>query len=74
MTQINNRTFDEIAIGDSAELTRTATLQDIALFAAASGDINPSHMDAEFAAGERFGQVVVHGMWTASLISALLCQ
>lgn len=72
MTQINNRTFDEIAIGDSAELTRTATLQDIALFAAASGDINPSHMDAEFAAGERFGQVVVHGMWTASLISALL--
>ncbi|PJK12429.1 enoyl-CoA hydratase [Lysobacteraceae bacterium NML120232] len=72
MNQIKNCTFDELAIGQSATLTRTATLQDIALFAAASGDINPSHMDAEFAAGERFGQVVVHGMWTASLISALL--
>ncbi|RMH90960.1 bifunctional enoyl-CoA hydratase/phosphate acetyltransferase [Lysobacter pythonis] len=72
MNQISNRTFDEIQIGDSATLIRTATLQDIALFAATSGDINPAHMDADFAAGERFGQVVVHGMWTASLISALL--
>ena len=72
MNRIRNRTFDEIAIGDHASLTRTATLQDIALFAAASGDVNPAHMDDAFAAGGRFGQVVVHGMWTASLISALL--
>lgn len=72
MDQIRNRTYDDIAIGDSATLTRTATLKDIALFAAASGDVNPAHMDEGFAAGERFGQVVVHGMWTASLISALL--
>ncbi len=72
MPQIRNRTFDEIAIGDHATLTRTATRKDIALFAAASGDLNPSHMDDAFAAGERFGHVVVHGMWTASLISALL--
>ena len=72
MDQIRNRTFDEIAVGDSATLTRTATLKDIALFAAASGDVNPAHMDDDFAAGQRFGHVVVHGMWTASLISALL--
>ncbi len=72
MNHIRNRTYDEIGIGDSASLTRIATHQDIALFAATSGDINPAHMDADFAAGERFGQVVLHGMWTASLISALL--
>lgn len=72
MKPITNRTYAEIAPGDSASLTRTATLHDIMLFAAASGDINPAHMDAEFAAGEPFGKVVVHGMWTASLISALL--
>lgn len=72
MDQIRNRTFDEIAVGDSATLTRTATLKDIALFAAASGDVHPAHMDDDFAAGQRFGHLVVHGMWTASLISALL--
>ena len=72
MEQIRNRTYDDIAIGDSAELTRVATMQDIELFAAASGDVNPAHMDEDFAAHSRFGQVVVHGMWTASLISALL--
>lgn len=72
MSQISNRTFDEIAIGDSATLTRTATVQDIALFAATSGDVNPAHMDDDFAAGERFGKVILHGMWTASLVSALL--
>ncbi|MDO5609395.1 MAG: bifunctional enoyl-CoA hydratase/phosphate acetyltransferase [Pseudomonadota bacterium] len=72
MNQIRNQIYSEIAIGDSATLTRTASLQDIALFAATSGDVNPAHMDEEFAAGSRFGQVIVHGMWTASLISALL--
>lgn len=72
MNRISNRVYDEMAVGDNASLTRTVTLHDIAMFAATSGDINPSHMDAEFAAGERFGHVIVHGMWTASLISALL--
>ena len=69
---LRNRTFDEIAIGDRASLTRTASTQDIALFAAVSGDMNPAHMDPHFAASDRFGHVVVHGMWTAALVSAVL--
>jgi phosphate acetyltransferase/phosphate butyryltransferase len=67
-----NRSFDEIAIGDQASLQRTLTAADIQLFAALSGDVNPTHLDAEFAAATPFRDVVAHGMWAASLISAVL--
>jgi len=69
---LHNRTFDELAIGEAASLVRTAGLDDIELFAAMSGDVNPAHVDAAFAAHDMFGHVVVQGMWTAGLISALL--
>jgi phosphate butyryltransferase len=46
---IENRTFDEIAIGDTASLSRTLTQRDIQLFALVSGDVNPAHLDPEFA-------------------------
>jgi phosphate acetyltransferase/phosphate butyryltransferase len=70
--QICNRTFDEIAVGDSASLQRTLTLDDIATFAVMSGDANPSHVDADFARSTPFHQVVAHGMWSAALLSNLL--
>jgi acyl dehydratase len=69
---LRNRSFDEIAIGDQASLQRTLTTADIQLFAALSGDANPTHLDAEFAASTPFRDVVAHGMWAASLISAVL--
>ena len=69
---LHNRTFDELTLGESASLVRTAGLDDIQLFAAMSGDVNPAHVDAAFAAHDMFGHVVVQGMWTAGLISALL--
>ncbi|MFM0649605.1 bifunctional enoyl-CoA hydratase/phosphate acetyltransferase [Paraburkholderia bryophila] len=69
---LHNRTFAELAIGESASLVRTAGLDDIQLFAAMSGDVNPAHVDAAFASHDMFGHVVVQGMWTAGLISALL--
>ncbi|MGC8806206.1 MAG: bifunctional enoyl-CoA hydratase/phosphate acetyltransferase [Thiomonas sp.] len=67
-----NRTFDEIAVGDSASLQRTLTLNDIATFAVMSGDANPSHVDADFARSTPFHQVVAHGMWSGALLSNLL--
>lgn len=67
-----NRTFDELAIGDTASLVRMVTDDDIQLFAAMSGDVNPTHLDAAYAASNMFGHVVVHGMWTGGLISSLL--
>ncbi|MDN4591804.1 enoyl-CoA hydratase [Xenophilus aerolatus] len=69
---IRNRTFDEIAVGDSASIQRTLTAQDIQLFAVLSGDVNPQHLDAEFAASTRFHGVIAHGMWGGALISAVL--
>ena len=44
----------------------------INLYARASGDFNPIHVDAEYARRSRFGQRVAHGMFTGGLISAVL--
>jgi phosphate acetyltransferase len=69
---LENRTYDQIRVGDTACLERTVTENDIELFALVSGDVNPAHLDAEFAATDIFGKPVAHGMWTASLVSAVL--
>ncbi|HJV83445.1 bifunctional enoyl-CoA hydratase/phosphate acetyltransferase [Noviherbaspirillum sp.] len=70
--QIENTTYDELTIGQSARLVRTLTLADIQAFAAVSGDYNPTHVDAEYAVQTLFHGVVAHGMWGATLISSLL--
>lgn len=72
METIENRTFDEINPGDSATLVRTLTEQDIKLFAVMSGDINPAHVDPDYALNSRFREVIGHGMWSGALISTVL--
>jgi len=72
MDMIENRTFDEIQIGESANLMRTLTREDIDLFTVMSGDINPTHVDEEYAHSDMFHKIIAHGMWGASLISAVL--
>ncbi|MFA5956757.1 MaoC/PaaZ C-terminal domain-containing protein [Hyphomicrobium sp.] len=72
MDLMTNRTFDELQVGDSASLERTLTHRDIELFAAVSGDVNPAHVDPEFAKTDIFHGVVVHGMLGAALISTVL--
>ena len=72
MQFIENKTFDELKVGDSAEIKRTLRKQDIELFAVMSGDINPAHVDAEFAKSDTFHKVIAHGMWGGALISAVL--
>lgn len=69
---LKNRTFDELQPGDTASLVRPVVRDDIDLFAAVSGDTNPAHLDAAFAATGMFGHVVAHGMWTGALVSAVL--
>ena len=69
---IENVTFEEIQIGQQASLSRRLTMSDIELFATVSGDINPAHLDEEYAADSRFHKVIGHGMWSGSLISAVL--
>ncbi|OGT59481.1 MAG: enoyl-CoA hydratase [Gammaproteobacteria bacterium RIFCSPHIGHO2_12_FULL_43_28] len=72
MDELENRTFDEIAVGDTASLTRTLTENDIKIFAIMSGDINPAHVDTEYAQSEMFKKVIGHGMWGGALISTVL--
>ncbi len=72
MQYIENKTFDEISIGDSAQLVRTLRQQDIELFAVMSGDVNPAHVDVEYAKADIFHEVIAHGMWGGALISAVL--
>jgi phosphate acetyltransferase len=69
---IENRTFDEILPGETAALTRTLSREDIELFAVMSGDVNPAHVDEEYAHSDIFHKIIAHGMWGASLISTLL--
>ena len=72
MGLLENRTFDEIALGDRAAITRILRREDIQMFAAVSGDVNPAHLDDEYAATDIFHHIVGHGMWGGALISALL--
>jgi phosphate acetyltransferase/phosphate butyryltransferase len=72
MDMIENRTFDEIKVGDTASLVRTLSKEDIELFAVMSGDVNPAHVDEEYARSDMFHKIIAHGMWGASLISTLL--
>ena len=69
---IENLTYDELSIGQSAQQQRVLTLADIQAFAQLSGDVNPAHVDAEYAQGTRFHGLIAHGMWSGALISTLL--
>lgn len=69
---LENVPFDELTPGRQASLSKTLTQEDIMLFAAVSGDVNPAHMDEVFAESDIFHGIVGHGMWLGSLISALL--
>ena len=69
---VENRTFDELAIGETASLSHTVTQRDIDLFAAATGDLNPACVDPAYAATDLFHHVIIQGMWGGGLISALL--
>ena len=69
---IENITYDELRVGQSASLSRTLSAADIAAFAAVSGDVNPAHVDPGYADHTLLHGVVAHGMWSAALISQLL--
>lgn len=72
LPMIENHTFDEMKIGDSAHLIRNLKAEDIQLFAAMSGDVNPAHVDPEYANSTHFHGIIAHGMWGGALISTVL--
>ena len=64
--------LEELSVGQSAELTRVVGAADIDAFAAVTGDNNPVHLDAAFAATTSFGDRIAHGMLSAGYISAVI--
>jgi 3-hydroxybutyryl-CoA dehydratase len=69
MTIVPRNTF---SIGEKATIMRGISETDIAAFATLTGDVNPVHVDEDYAKTTRFGGRIAHGMLTAGFISAVL--
>ncbi|MGX5220166.1 MaoC family dehydratase [Pseudomonas segetis] len=70
MSQLSNTPYDELEVGQKASYSKTVEERDVQLFAAVSGDNNPVHLDAQFAAESMFKERIAHGMFSGALISA----
>jgi 3-hydroxybutyryl-CoA dehydratase len=64
--------FEDLSVGQSAEMTRTVQAADIDAFAAVSGDENPVHLDEDYAKATSFGGRIAHGILSAAYVSAVL--
>lgn len=65
-------TINELSIGQEASFTKTISESDVYLFAGVTGDINPAHLNEEYAKNTMFKGRIAHGMLSAGLISAVL--
>jgi 3-hydroxybutyryl-CoA dehydratase len=74
MTLLTLRTlyFEDLSVGMAEHLAKTVASSDVVGFAEVTGDRNPIHRSEHFAAKTPFGTRIAHGLYTASLISAVL--
>ena len=72
MSQVSNKPYESLQVGQQARFERHVEERDLQLFAAVSGDCNPVHLDAAFAAGTMFKERIAHGMFSGALISAAI--
>ncbi|MDP3816749.1 MaoC family dehydratase [Pseudomonas sp.] len=70
MSQSSNTPYDALEVGQTASYSKTVNERDIQLFAEVSGDHNPVHLDADYAATTMFKERIAHGMFSGALISA----
>ncbi len=64
--------FEDLSLGMRETIRKTVENEVVIGFAELSGDHNPIHLSEHFARKTRFGGRIVHGLYTASLISAVL--
>jgi 3-hydroxybutyryl-CoA dehydratase len=64
--------FEDLEVGQTAEIEHVVSEESVKNFAALTGDTNPIHLSEAYAANTRFGGRIAHGLYTASLISAVL--
>lgn len=67
-----SHTYDTLQVGDGFSWTRRITMEDVESFAQVTGDDNPLHLDADYAATTPFGRPVVHGVFVLGLASKVL--
>jgi 3-hydroxybutyryl-CoA dehydratase len=72
MLELRALYFDDLTLGMSERLSKTIASSDVVGFAEVTGDRNPIHLSEHFAARTPFGTRIAHGLYTASLISAVL--
>ena len=72
MSRLENHTYNELECGQQASIQHSVSEQDLQLFAAVSGDVNPVHLDEAFAAATPFKGRIAHGMFSGALISAAI--
>ena len=60
-----------VAVGESAEVSKTLTETDLALFSAISGDFDPIHVDETYARTTPFGRPIAHGILSMALLSTV---
>ena len=63
-----------LTVGQTARRTLTFSTEDVEAYARITGDRNPLHFDEAFAAGTKFGRLVVHGGLTAGILNALVAE
>lgn len=62
----------EYSIGSKENFTKTISESDVYLFAGITGDLNPAHINNEWARQSIFGERIVHGIFVTGLISAVI--
>ena len=66
------KTIKELKVGESAEFSKTISESDVYLYAGVTGDLNPAHINEEYAKHTFFKTRIAHGMLSAGLISTVL--
>jgi 3-hydroxybutyryl-CoA dehydratase len=69
---MTGKTFDQLTVGDTDRFSKTVTDADIYLFAGVTGDLNPAHIDEDYARGTFFKTRIAHGMLSAGFVSAVI--
>jgi 3-hydroxybutyryl-CoA dehydratase len=72
MSDLHGYYLEDLEVGMTASFAKTVSESDVYTFAGITGDNNPVHINQEFAASTQFKQRIVHGMFSAGLISAVL--
>jgi 3-hydroxybutyryl-CoA dehydratase len=72
MLTLRTLSFEDLSLGMTERFAKTVAASDVVGFAEVTGDRNPIHLSEHFAAKTPFGTRIAHGLYTASLISAVL--